>query len=298
MISVHIVSYNKSGHAINAVQSVLNQKLGYGRYEILLLECGSDLANIRKFWEYFNSLRPIDSLSIRYFCGLGNLGLSAGLNFLGHVSHTDTTYIVQLNEDMFFAPNAVENLIAALQSNPSLGLACSNMINGGLYDRSEPKVEDVEDFARRYTDSEPMKLGMDASNLPWAISINFYRALSTFDVWTTPHRFNKYPGIWDESIDPFGMGWSADWDIHNRVIGIGRHPAIVENAHVYHYDHTSGSFLDQNIPDWTWSATTNYKTKYGSFEKGLPIVRRERPDTYPIGTLAGEQHHKRILAGY
>lgn len=284
MISIHIVSYNKPRFAINTVQSILNQKLGFGKYEIFVLECGDWVTHAPVINEYLDKLLLNESDSIFWFGNVGNLGLAGGLNYL-HLQQTRSVdYIVEMNEDMLFAPFAIENMVAALESDPKIGLACANLVNGGLgYDRHNPKPEDVDDFAKRYTDKEPSKLNYNGSNLPYAIRESFYQELASFDVWNDAALpFNTYDGIWDESIDPYKVGWYADWDIYQRVIGLGKEKVIVENAHCYHYDHCSGADLDAALPTWTVIPKQNFILKYGSEEKVTEWVRRAKPPQYPL----------------
>jgi GT2 family glycosyltransferase len=270
MISIRIVSYNKSHHLLNAVKSI-SQSYIEVPYEILIFEGGTNKENQRFFLGIWDELRLNH---IKYFCGLGNFGLAKGLNFLHTKSHKDTKYIVEANEDMFFHPLALYNLLNALQGNPTLGLACSLMTNGGLYPKTNPQPQDLDDFTNRNKTLPEFKLGFGASNMPWMMTKEFYEELRTVDVWSDrpPLFLNEYPGIWDESIDTV-MGWYVDHDLHNRARSI-KQVAIVGNALVYHYDHCSGEELDKSTPGWTKRSSRNYYYKWGGLEKDRDLIKK------------------------
>ena len=283
MVSIHIVAYKKPQHLINCVASIL-QTVKQHSFEILVLECGNDPAGQEVFREWLPA-QPV----IRYITDQGNLGLAAGLNYLSTVQHPSTRYIVELNDDMFFGPQALDTLVQALQTDPQLGVACCQLVNGELYDRLTPRVEDVQDFAKRYPGAAEPGIAYGGSNMPWLMSRTFYEQLRQVDVWVPALPGNRFPGIWDEGIDPMLTGWCADWDIHNRITACGRSVAVVDGIAAYHYDHCSCSELDAAQPGWQQVAVENYIAKYGPLadmrvygmsSKGLPVVKR------PYGQLS------------
>jgi GT2 family glycosyltransferase len=286
MLSIRIVSFNKTPHLINAVTSILHSQLDIP-FEILVFEGGDDIQNQAKFMIHMGGNQDgsfCRDNRISYFCNMGNFGLAKGLNFLHTQSSKETKYIVELNEDMFFHPMALQNLVKACRFCANIGLFSSQMQNGSFYPQMEPQLSHIADFADRNKSLPEFKLGLGASNLPWCMSIDFYNQLRMVDVWndTQPLPFNAYPGIWDESID-HRAGWVADWCVHNRARSI-KEVAIVENALVYHYDHCSGNELDKANPTWTHTPVSNYVIKWGKFEKnivapGLGI--KQQP--FPIG---------------
>jgi len=284
MVSIHIVSYNNSRHTINAVHSIL--RTAKPPYEVLVLECGDNEENKQVFREW---MRESGTDSVRYVDSMGNLGFSGGCNYLAEIQNPQTTFVVELNNDMFFAPSALENLQLALEGDPALGAACCSLTSG-LYSRTNPSTQDVLDFGKRYAMVPPRAaVSYGGSNVPWMMSIGFFQQLRVMDVFAPALPFNKFKGVWDESIDPHLAAWCADWDVHNRILACGKQVAVLGNALAYHYEHCSiDSFSDTS---WQKASVENYILKYGPIadmrqygmhSKGLPCIRKPIPDGYPV----------------
>jgi GT2 family glycosyltransferase len=286
MISVHIVSYNNSLHTINAVRSVF-QTVQESPVEVLVIECGSLLENQIFFEDY---RRRDKDVRLKYISNMGNLGLAGGLNYLASIQSPHTKYVVELNNDMFFGPGALDKMMQAAQ-DPTIGLVGCTLICTG-FDRRNPKKADVDSFASTHaSDNNPPKPAFGASNLPWLLPIDFFNELKDRDAWDPPVKLNRYPGIWDEVMDPYLTGWCADWDVHNRVLACGRQVVVLENAFAYHYDHCSIESLGEDT-SWQKPAVRNYILKYGHKadmyqfgmgSKGIPMVRKPKPTEYPVG---------------
>lgn len=274
MISFHIVSYNKTKHLINAVESIRNQE--NLDYEILILECGDDQDNIKAFLRYRDGLEDEDK--ILYFPN-GNLGLAGGLNWLHTIQNSATRYIVEMNEDMFFDLDCIHKMVERLNDS-SIGLVCANLVEGGLFDKLNPRTVDLHKFYQT-----PLhETSYIEPHLPYVLTEWFYEKLSHFDVWSNqmPLPFNKYGGIWDESIDPFNIGWHADWDIYQRVVGLGKKIVIQEDAWAYHYGSCSGGPLNAANPLAVKVSQCNYQLKYGTISREpVPIIKHSIESCYP-----------------
>jgi hypothetical protein len=274
MISIRIVSYNNPKHTINAVQSILDSEIDMP-YEILVFENGD-----RKYEDHFlNYLHKNFGKHIQYMFGYGNIGFCKAIGFLHQQSNPETKYIVEMSEDMFFHPLALRNLLECLRNSPQIGLASANMVNGALYPKHDPQPEHIVGFADRYKTLPPQKLAVGLSNMPWMMSIDFYNKMRQTDVWSDapPLPFNKYPGIWDESICPLSA-WTGDWDCEVRAKSL-LEVALVENAMVYHYDHVASSKLDREQPAWVVPAEYNYILKHGKLDKYVKFQKKH----FPVG---------------
>lgn len=285
MISVHIVSYNNAKHTINAVDSALrNSNI---EVQVLVLENGSNQQEIETFLKWKSLIKDP---RIRYFHGIGNLGFSGGVNFLAAARSPEATHIVEMNNDMIFGTYSLGRMFSVLELNPTIGVVCATLTNGGLYDRAYPTLAHVGDFLIRT--NQPMAdktIPIGGSNVPWMMSVDFFEQLRLVDVFDPPLPFNKYPGVWDESIDPKLAAWCADWDVHNRILHTGKQVAVLPGAKVYHYEHCSIDSLGDS--SWQQFAVANYVLKYGPRgnmnqfgmeSKGLPMIKKSIPSGYPV----------------
>ena len=290
------MSYNKSVHACNAVYSILRYSPRDLEPTIQLLECGESLENINWFLKALPGLAPLYQGNrmffgdvLRYHCGMGNLGFSDGFNYCASRGEPADAYIM-LNEDMFFGPHCVEELILGLRDN--IGLACCNLTNGGLFDRRNPKLTDVEDFASANRAHYP-HTEVKGANPPWIVTRKLWETLSQHDVWEDCCLpLNRYPGAMDAAIDPYRVGWYADWDFFNRVRSLGLNTVVVESAHCYHYSNSSGSEKDERYPGWRQIPIINYGVKYGVFIlvenmglKELPVIKKPQYPWWPLREL-------------
>ena len=258
---------------MNALASILESDID-PPLEVLMYEGGGS-DDMHKKFDYLCKVYP----QIQYFHGLGNIGWCKAIGFLHQQSYPETKYIVEMSEDMMFHPLAIRNLLECLHNSPQIGLASSNMINGGLYPKNDPQPEHIADFAERYKTLPPQKLALGLSNMPWMMSIDFYNQMRQTDVWSDapPLPFNKFPGIWDESICT-RSGWRCDHDVDVRARSLGE-IALVENAMVFHYDHVASSKLDTELPSWIIAPDANFLLKYGKLEKSVNLVKRP----FPVG---------------
>ena len=298
MLSVHIVGYNNPAHTANAILSVL--LYAPIPFEILILENGADDAAFAKLFQFIPSFqevaaaRNLDLSTISRLLRpqdasgkVQNLGFARGLNFLAGFASLEAKFFVQMNNDMFLTPEALPLLQTTLERNPSIGIACCKLTNGGLYSRTAPERKDVENFTE-LVKSEPGPEVSEAivpgSNHPLMISRELWDTLRAVDVWSDrkPLFLNLYGGAYDESIDPSPVnGWYSDWDFYNRILSLKLATVIVSRARAYHYDHVSCEPLDASNPEWTQASRINYSMKYGVVEKDQPVTQRFCLDGYP-----------------
>lgn len=279
-ISIQIISYNHPEHAANAVYSCFLNEHDFD-FEILILENGNKSNNKEILFSLLKQKGLANDPRIRYFEGYSNLGFADGFNFLSQQARYD--YFVQLNEDMYFSTYALELLLKALQSDPRIGIACCSLTNGGMYDKLNPKLEDVENFSSRHSGALEENMSLACfSNPPWIVHKDLWWKLASFDVFEEGLTDNLYKGALDAGLDRL-CGWTVDWSYFRRIEALGYLTIGVSNSYAYHYDHLSGSELDVSTKGtWTQLPVIRYVMKFDTFDKRGPITRRKRPDNYPI----------------
>jgi len=257
-ICFQITSYNKSKYLMNAVESILCYCPF--PYEILISEGHGDPINQKEFTSHLSFIG--NPRQVQYYPTGWGLGFARTYNWLSETKMSpEATIIIQLSEDMFFAPTTIRDLIE-VALKPEIGIATCNA-QSGMFDRLNPKSSDVDNFAKAYSQSpQPATYG-EAGSFPFCMRRDVWELLKVTDVWddrTLPK--NKFKGAFDEGIDPSPYGWHQDWDIIARLGGLSLKRACLEHAFIYHYDHVSCENADKAHPGWTEWARRNYFTKY------------------------------------
>lgn len=117
LVSVIIPTYNRRSHVVEAVGSVLSQTLA--DFEVLVIDDGStDRTD--------EAIRGIEDSRIRYFYK-ENGGVSSARNM--GLDKVKGQYIAFLDSDDLYAPEYLEMMVAAMEDDPSYGVAYTAATN-------------------------------------------------------------------------------------------------------------------------------------------------------------------------
>jgi GT2 family glycosyltransferase len=119
LVSVIILNYNGEAYLQNCLASVLKSQ--YPNFEVILVDNASTDRSLKKAQEAFVDPR------LKIVQNTQNLGFSGGNNV--GFEHSSGEYLVFLNNDTIVQENWLASLVDAMQSDPSIGLAQSKIIN-------------------------------------------------------------------------------------------------------------------------------------------------------------------------
>src|SRR5690606_8132267 len=115
-LSTVIVNYNTRDKLARALESLLAAG-GVPSHEIIVVDNASADGSAAMVRERFPSVRLIESGENRWFSGGNNLGFRAAQGEYVHILNPDTAVL----------PGALPAMIAALDTDPSLGAVTSRM---------------------------------------------------------------------------------------------------------------------------------------------------------------------------
>jgi len=110
-VTVYITNYNYAAYLEQAVESVLNQS--YSKIDLLIIDDGSS-DNSRDLMQKYDGLPNVTLLFQQ------NLGLNRTNNVA--LEMAKGKYLVRLDADDYFEPNAIETMVNVLESDNELGL--------------------------------------------------------------------------------------------------------------------------------------------------------------------------------
>lgn len=180
-------------------------------------------------------------------------GQCNAVNIGAQLTSADTDYIMVSNDDMYYAPDWMPNLVKESINNwplcwsPNLVEPVDNAgsappflkFDGGV-DLEAFKQDEVNAFVLQHDD--PVQT--DGFNLPF-----FIRK----DVWQTI-------GGYDVAYDPWGS--NSDTDLQTAIELAGIKPKRFRDVLVYHFGSKSGTFDSSNQELW-WKNWNYYTEKWG-----------------------------------
>lgn len=117
-VSLIVLNYNKPGMTLACLESLWEHTQGY-RYEIVLVDNGSEADNFRELASVRTGARIIRLEVNRYFGEGNNIGFEA----------TRGRHVVFLNNDITATPGWLEPLIRRLVDDPGIGAAGPKMVS-------------------------------------------------------------------------------------------------------------------------------------------------------------------------
>lgn len=136
LVSVILPVFNREQFLVEAIESVLGQT--YENFELLI----SDNCSTDSSFEIINRFAKLDS-RIKHSRHGHNIGCAANYNSL--IAKASGKFIALFGSDDIFEPSSIENLVLALESNPSAVLATGAR---NILDSSGKKTKEVHPFNR------------------------------------------------------------------------------------------------------------------------------------------------------
>lgn len=145
-LSIYVLAYNKLGYTRQCVESLLANIPAGLRYELILLNHGSNDGTK----EYFESIHPHKQLDIAVNGG--------GMFAVNRI--VEGEFILQVSNDVIFTPHAIENLLACIRSDPKIAFAVPttpNISNLQTIPAAYESPAELMEFARRNNRSDPYR---------------------------------------------------------------------------------------------------------------------------------------------
>jgi GT2 family glycosyltransferase/Flp pilus assembly protein TadD len=227
-VSIIILAINKREYTQKCVESI--QKNVKQNYELILVDNGSSDDTL----SYFQSVNGAVVVANKT-----NLGVAAGWNQGLEIATGE--FVLILNNDTLVGPNAIENMVRALQNHPNTAMVAprSNAIAG-------PQV--VANFTAK-SEKEIYKAAKEWQKEHDHASWEFSR-IKGFCM-LMPRSIVQEVGLFDER---FGIGNFEDDDYSCRLRQAGYQIRVADDSFVFHYG--SVSFGQAGI-DWNQQMITN-----------------------------------------
>jgi GT2 family glycosyltransferase len=112
-VGIVILNWNRPDDTIACVQSL--QRMNYSNYQVVLVDNGSRDDSVKRLRAAFPTIDLIDNGE--------NLGFAKGNNVgAKHLLKQQCDYVMLLNDDAEVAPDTIERLIVAAESDPAIGV--------------------------------------------------------------------------------------------------------------------------------------------------------------------------------
>ena len=119
LASVIVLNYNGKDYLANCIESVLASK--YENFEVILVDNASTDGSLKTTQQHFGSDPRLKTIQ-----NPANLGFSVGNNI--GFEHCRGEYVVFLNNDTVVERDWLANLVAAMEKDPTIGLAQSKIL--------------------------------------------------------------------------------------------------------------------------------------------------------------------------
>jgi GT2 family glycosyltransferase len=247
-----VLTWNDTQMSARCIESLLAND--YPNLEITLVDNGSVEPCGERLGARFPSVDVVRLPQNRGFTGGSNAGLRRALD-------RGAEYVFFLNNDTVVAPNAVTDLVAALEASPRAGAASALIL---LVEGSKRQVQfftgTIDRNTARHVHPED---GMAVDAREWPIAETefapacaiLFRSKALEDV-----------GLFDES---FGTNWE-DYDLCIRLADGGWKILTVGSAHV---DHLHGATTGRASPYITYLFTRNRLICLVRYGKPMQILR-------------------------
>jgi GT2 family glycosyltransferase len=216
-VTVLILNTNRKVDTLRCISSIVNQKFGLHRVDVLVIDNGSTDGSVDEINRVFPDVKVIQTEVDKGYAGNNNFGF-----FVGSVQ---TEYTMILNEDTYFMDNSIATLIDYMIAHNDVGI-CGPLVvnesneksvqsNGGWLDsmcvsRFHDHCSDVESISR-----EPHIVDW-VSGCAFVVRTDLFRMLN---------------GFWE----PFYYTWE-EVDLCKRVTASGFHCCVVPSARIVHRD--------------------------------------------------------------
>jgi len=227
LVSIIIINYNGNKYLKGCFDSLLNGS--YKQIEIILVDNGSSDGSIEFVRENYKNIRVIDNKA--------NLGLAAASN--SGRSEAGGKYLFFFNNDTIADKDLIANLVAALESDGSIGIAgCSTYTYSGKSLINRGVACDI--FGYPYGSGEPFYV--DAGIF---ISAQLFDAIGGFD----------------EKMFLYG----EDRDICWRAWLYGFKVSVADNAKFYH----DSACITDNLSEYRTSINKRYWSEFNALRSIL-----------------------------
>lgn len=145
-VSIYVQAYNKLDYTKMCVESLLKNIPAGLKYELILVNHGSDDGTK----EYFESVRPDKQLDISVNGG----GAGAVYRIV------EGEFMLMISNDVIVTPHAIENMLACMRSNPRIASVVpttSNISNLQTIPAEYSSLEELAEFAQQNNQLDPFR---------------------------------------------------------------------------------------------------------------------------------------------
>lgn len=214
---VVIPVYNALRSTRNCLDSVRRNAPAWAR--IVVINDASD-ARTTEWLREQSSITLLENTANQGFVKTANRGLR----------YSDAPYVCLLNSDTLLTPGALEKMVAGMERDSRIGLACPLSNSAVNLSVKIAPGEDVFSFARRVE-----RVG--GALYPDAVTVVGFCLLVRRQVITTL-------GVFDEV---FGRGYCEETDLHYRARAAGWRCVVADDTFVYHQQGASFTDSDERI---------------------------------------------------
>ena len=231
-VSIVVLCYNKMDYTRQCLESVL-LRTNLANAEIIVVNNASTDGTR----EYLEELRSKHANDIHIIHNTKNLGFSKGMNI--GLKHSNSEYIILLNNDTVVSANWDCELISALRDTPSVFAVTPVTNNSGNESKMDILHNDPDDFFAKYRSTQTI--------LPSTFLCN---SLGLFCGAFRRNELCDVGGL-DEA---YLNGWEDD-DLYEKLTRLGKKVHIATRSAVYHFANVTvgkGAYSERSNPNKTY----------------------------------------------
>lgn len=182
------------------------------------------------------------------FRNTGGPGFGGACNF--GMEQSKAGYVLFLNTDCLITPGTIRKLVAACESDPSIGMACPLSNNSPVL--TLPMLP-----GRSYLEMNALLEGAFAGKPPSAVVLDACTVVGNCLLVTR--------SCWDATggFDPvWGTGYGEETDLQMRAMGKGFRGVVRVDTYVYHFGSATFRY-DPNLVEKQKQALSNFFSKWG-----------------------------------